>query len=238
MNPAPLARAARAARAVRSASHQAGPSSAQLQPPARSDGRTLSASTLRSLVSLHHSSAGFLHSTTELATGFDNAFRYTQDPGFHSYFEFANSVQFNQSLHPAGGMENLVEKPRSAEARGMHMKGRTVMPAETVQKTFQAVDQLWSQTGGGSKGFSKRDQFMSDRELRVQEALYGTWERGGVGMDRVEPGLEGVIEYVQAKGKTVAEYAGEWQKRNDGAAGARQRGERGEQSTQSTEDGM
>lgn len=54
----------------------------------------------------------------------------------------------------------------------------------------------------------------SERELAVREALFGTWERGGVGMKKPEPGLNGVKEYLAAKGVSVKDYAKEWEKRN------------------------
>ncbi|WRT67399.1 uncharacterized protein IL334_004370 [Kwoniella shivajii] len=201
-----------ASRSTRSLSSKAGPSSSTY-PPKKSNGRTLPSSTLRSLISLHHSSAGFLHDPSELNVGFDNTFRHTKgEPFFRGYYDFTSSITFNQSLHPPGGMENLVEKPKSSEARGMDLKGRTILPAENVQKTFKKVEELWSQRVTNNR---KDEQFLSDRELRVQEALYGTWERGGTGMEKTEPSLEGVLEFVEAKGKSISEYASEWEKRDE-----------------------
>ncbi|WVF71924.1 hypothetical protein IAT40_006734 [Kwoniella sp. CBS 6097] len=228
MNTVPITRVSRStvsrlSSAVRCASSQAGPSSTSPSyPPKKSDGRTLPASTLRSLVSLHHSSAGFLQNPQDIAVGFENAFQHTSlEPIFKGYHEFATQVSENQSQHPTGGIENLVEKARSPEARGSVFRGsqsKAIKVPETVQSTFKDQfaegEELWSQRGDQSRGFSKRDQFLSERELRVQEALYGTWERGGAGMDRIEPGLEGVLEFVEAKGKSVSEYAREWEKRN------------------------
>ncbi|KAK8869542.1 hypothetical protein IAR55_000108 [Kwoniella newhampshirensis] len=224
MNPSPLARAAR--RAASTSSAQAGPSkpSSSFYPPTKANGRTLPASTLRSLISLHHSSAGFLHTPQDLPVGFENAFRHTSKPVYlRGFFDFAQSVQFNQSLHPPGGMENLVEKPKSSEARGLDLKGRTILPAETVQRTFKRHEKLWSEKGDSARGVGRDEQYFSDRELRVQEALYGTWERGGSGMDRVEPGLEGVLDHVEAKGKTVGEYAKEWERRDEDVGGKQTR---------------
>ncbi|WVQ98985.1 hypothetical protein IAU59_006117 [Kwoniella sp. CBS 9459] len=252
MNTAPIARVGRSAvsrlaipsSSVRCASSQAGPSSTSSTPsseypPKKSDGRTLPASTLRSLVSLHHSSAGFLQNSQDIAVGFENAFRRTTDePIFQGYHDFASQVSESESQHPTGGIENLVEKARSPEARGSVFRGsqsRHIKLADTVQSTFKAQstgEELWSQRGDQSRGFNKRDQFLSERELRVQEALYGTWERGGAGLDRVEPGLEGVLEFVQAKNKSVGEYAKEWERRNEVDGGADASGKA------STEDGQ
>ncbi|WWD16197.1 hypothetical protein CI109_100623 [Kwoniella shandongensis] len=223
MNPSPLARAAR--RAASTSPAHAGPSkTSSSYPPKKSNGRTLPASTLRSLISLHHSSAGFLHTPQDLPVGFENAFKHTSKAVYlRGYYDFAQSVQFNQSLHPPGGMENLVEKPKSSEARGLDLKGRTILPAETVQRTFKRHEKLWSEKGDSARGVGRDEQYLSDRELRVQEALYGTWERGGSGMDRVEPGLEGVLDYVEAKGKTVSEYAKEWENRDEEVVGRKAR---------------
>ncbi|WWC60839.1 uncharacterized protein I303_103415 [Kwoniella dejecticola CBS 10117] len=186
-------------------------------PPRKSNGRTLPASTLRSLISLHHSSAGFLQDPKEgLAVGFDNAFRHTRsDPYFRGFNDYTSNQLHSSSSsnNDAGGLETLVERPRSDESRGVGHAGRYQMiyPAENIQKNFKArTSQLWSETSGQSKD----SQMLSERELALQEALYGTWERGGVGMSKVEPSLDGVLEFVDAKGKTVKEYAREWQERD------------------------
>ena len=57
---------------------------------------------------------------------------------------------------------------------------------------------------------------LTEREIRVKEALYGTWERNGArsGRDTVDVGLEGVEEYIQARGTTVEEEAKQWADRH------------------------
>lgn len=55
---------------------------------------------------------------------------------------------------------------------------------------------------------------VSERELAVKEALFGTWERGGIGMRRTEPNYDGVQEYLAAKGTTIGESAREWEQRD------------------------
>ncbi|WWD01103.1 hypothetical protein V866_008041 [Kwoniella sp. B9012] len=186
-------------------------------PPTKSTGRQLSSQTLRSLISLHHSSAGFMHNPqVDLPVGFDNTFRYTRDePKYKRYGEFSSTTSYNASLTPPGGLESLVEKPRSAEARGLEFrKGRNnyldLDTAKNVGLTFKKVYDIWSDRGSGSD-----TQHLTERELRVQEALYGTWERGSQGMNsRIQPSLDGILEFVEAKGKTVGEYAEEWKVRD------------------------
>ncbi|WVQ77663.1 hypothetical protein IAR50_007351 [Cryptococcus sp. DSM 104548] len=181
-------------------------SSSAYAPPKKATGRALSASTLRDLVSLHHSSASFLHSPTELPAGFENAFRHTKPPVFDTYDSFRRSVHATQALHPPGGMENLVKKGDSLEssAAGVYV---------ATQKAFK---ELPSEKGLVSEtdGVKSSDRRLSERQMRVKEAIYGTWERGGLGMNKAEPGLDGVLEYIEAKGKTVGEYAQEWEKRD------------------------
>ncbi|ODN73004.1 hypothetical protein L202_08403 [Cryptococcus amylolentus CBS 6039] len=181
-------------------------SSTSYAPPKKSTGRALSASTLRSLVSLHHSSAGFLHSPTELPVGFENAFRHTKPPAFDTYEDFRRSVHATQALHPPGGMENLVEKGTVLDSS----KAGVYTGTQKAFKRLPSAQGLVSETDG----VKSSDRALSERQMRVKEAIYGTWERGGSGMNRAEPALDGVLEYIEAKGKTVGEYAQEWEKRD------------------------
>lgn len=59
-------------------------------------------------------------------------------------------------------------------------------------------------------GAGSQNEHMSERERAVLETLYGTFDRMGT-YDAVEPGLDGVREYVEAKGTTIEQYAREWQ---------------------------
>ncbi|XAO22809.1 hypothetical protein I312_101583 [Cryptococcus bacillisporus CA1280] len=225
MNPTTLSMTSRSAfRAptifVRASSSQPQPS----YPPQKANGRTLPVSTLRELVSLHHTSAGFMHSTAELPIGFDNAFRLTPRPHFERYSDFRRAVEEVQSLHPPGGMENLVEK--STKRVGVSGSDKAVYGG--VQRAFKKLPgrdgEPWvSQT----TGVKKTDRDLTERQMRVREAIYGTWERGGMGMNKAEPGLDGIFELIEAKGKTVEEYGKEWAKREEEPVKGR-----------STEDGM
>jgi hypothetical protein len=79
------------------------------------------------------------------------------------------------------------------------------MPIARYSKIFTKYDRKWSESRGLSAG-----QDLSERELLVKEALFGTWERGGKGMKDIAPSLEGIYEYIEAKGTTVEELAAEW----------------------------
>lgn len=61
----------------------------------------------------------------------------------------------------------------------------------------------------------KGEGMLTEREKRVREVLFGTWERGGMGMEGSKPGLEGVQEWLKAKGVSVEEYAREWEGRDN-----------------------
>ncbi|WVN86591.1 uncharacterized protein L203_101759 [Cryptococcus depauperatus CBS 7841] len=215
MSPVNIRRASSSIAKTPMAFSRASSSQAQtfFDPPKKGNGRTLPISTLRSLVSLHHSSAGFLQSPTDLPAGFENAFRYTKPPQFKSYKDFREEVNKLQDLHPPGGMENLVEKPVKNSYRS---QGSSKDVYTGVQRAFKAqnngyfVDSL-------NAGVPKDKRNLTERQIRVREAVYGIWERGGKGMNRTAPGLDGILEYLEAKGKSVREYAKEWENRSDGS---------------------
>jgi hypothetical protein len=70
---------------------------------------------------------------------------------------------------------------------------------------------------------SPADPWLTEREMRVKEALYGMLERGtGSGIQSargssgaIEVGLEGVEEYAEARGKEIRDDAKLWQSRHD-----------------------
>jgi len=80
--------------------------------------------------------------------------------------------------------------------------GRPVM---RYSKVFEKSDSRWSESRD-----SGLTSDLSERELQVKEALFGIWDRGGKGMRDVEPGLEGVLEYLEAKGVSAEDFAREW----------------------------
>ncbi|WWC69192.1 uncharacterized protein I206_103128 [Kwoniella pini CBS 10737] len=230
MNPTNIRQSARSIR-----SYSSKPSSSKSittnYPPKKSNGRTLPSSTLRSLISLHHNSIGFLQNSKDIKIGFDNSFKNTRsDPYFKSYNDYISNQlnTFNNSNlnKKQGGLENLIEKSNNNESFGLggnfgsgfgfgqkNNNNKKIYPAENVQKNFKIrQSQLWSETS--TLGQSRDLQFLSERELLLQEALYGTWERGGQGMNKIEPSLDGLLEFIEAKGKTVEEYAEEWKGRD------------------------
>lgn len=63
---------------------------------------------------------------------------------------------------------------------------------------------MWS--GSGLDG----EERLTERELRVREALYGTWERGAKRGRDAEVGWDGVREYLEVRQKSAGEAAQEW----------------------------
>ena len=192
---------------VRTTSSIAGPSEPlRRHRRLRNSDRGIPLPVLRDLVNLHHISASFLHSPDDIATGFENAFRHTYaDPFFTPYRQYRDDV-----LSRTAERGSLVERATSSSVGKELEKRQKLRPAPTYWRTFKKHEDLWSERTkeGGNGGM------FSERELAVKEALFGTWERGGIGMKKSEPGLDGVKEYLEAKGSTAEEYAREWEKRN------------------------
>lgn len=161
---------------------------------------------LETMVSLHHTAASFMHDTSEIGIGFENAFRFTfSEPEFVNYNTWKNNL-----LAQRGEGAKLIEKPdggglfRSDEQRAMADRK---LQAPIYWQTFKKHDDAWDQTYGGSFDL---DVKMTARERMVKEALFGTWERGGTGMKSPMPSLAGIEEWLEAKGTTVEDFADEW----------------------------
>lgn len=79
-------------------------------------------------------------------------------------------------------------------------------PARVSRSAWTGEDS-WAESSGG---------MLSEREARVKEALFGTWERsaGRMGRETVDVGLDGVEEHIQAKGQNVEEVAKMWYERD------------------------
>lgn len=207
-----VARAARAGSetarlgAVRASSSSAGPSTDRLpSDPSSSRSQSKLNPALRSLVELHHTSSTFLHDANQVPHGFENAFRHTLPPTFSRYDSWASDVHANRSARAVGGVESLTARASPNSTGGMLARGRSATPARMINAVWKERQTNWSEQQHGGQLLE------SERELRVKEALYGTWERGGVG--KVDPALDGVLELVEAKGTTVEEYAREWLRR-------------------------
>ena len=156
--------------------------------------------TIRSLISLHHAAASFMHSPEEARIGFENAFKNTPEPTFATYERWRDGV-----LAAAEAGEQLVPRDNPLELSSLMDDLETKYPMQKYWQTWKEHDTL----------FESRDSSdnMSERERQVKEALFGTWERGGLGMGGSKPGLEGVLEYLGAKGTSVAVTAKEWEER-------------------------
>ena len=155
-------------------------------------------SVLRDLISLHHASASFMHSPEEARIGFENAFARTPEPKFEHYESWARGVIGSQ------GDNQLVNNDPTSFDPVTYDSGN---PGEVYWQTFKKNDDLFSSSNNSTT-------LLTAREREVKEALFGTWERGGLGMEGSKPGLDGVMEYLKAKGETVASTAAEWESRN------------------------
>lgn len=189
------------------------------------------ASTLRNLVDLHHTASTFMRDPSEIPTAFESAFRH-HTPVFTTYEQFRASALRSVNERPMGGLERLAERGVSGVgargALGGYVPG---MNSGDSTGRLGLHDGVPPNGGEGPVGEAARlatDGFrpprtwtyrrapasamLTEREVRVKEALFGTWERGQDAVPR--PGLEGVIEIVQASGGSVSEAAKEWNARD------------------------
>jgi hypothetical protein len=174
------------------------------------------ANTLRTLVSLHHASATFMREPSEISTAFENAHRHYK-PEFISYDQYRARALKLVSERGEHGLERLSERGvGGAGARGA--MGEFAAPGDhaVIQREIFTPPRAWT----GRRRSHATD--LTERELKIKEALFGTWERGADAAPR--PSLEGVLDVVGAKGATIGQVAHEW------------KGERVDED--STEDGM
>ena len=184
------------------------PSQPKVKRPRSQRQRGVATPVLRNLVNLHHSSSSFLHSPEEIDVGFENAFRHTSgEPQFQPYYRYRADA-----LATGADRGQLVERGDSPDSVGAELRKRErLRPAPSYWRTFKKYPDLWSDR---AKQVGEDGGMLSVRELAVKEALFGTWERGGIGMKTTQPGLDGVLEYIEAKGVSVEEYAKEWADRD------------------------
>lgn len=174
------------------------------------------AATLRTLVSLHHASATFMREPSEIHTAFENAHRYYK-PEFISYDQYRARALKLVADRGEHGLERLSERGvGGAGARGA--LGEYAAPGDhaVVHREIFTPPRAWT----GRRKTHNTD--LTERELKIKEALFGTWERGVDANAR--PSLEGVLDVLGAKGATVEQVAKEW------------KGDRADED--STEDGM
>lgn len=165
------------------------------------------ASTLQSLVGLHHSSANFMRDPAEITTAFESAFRHHQ-PQFQTYDSFrATSIRLRDE-HAVGGLAAYASKnPGGAGAhRAIKYNGIDDLPdqAQITKDIFRPPRKYTSKRSRAGE--------LSERELMVKEALFGTWERGNDGVPR--PALDGVVDVVKARGLSLKQAAREWKNRD------------------------
>ncbi|GMK59001.1 hypothetical protein CspeluHIS016_0700160 [Cutaneotrichosporon spelunceum] len=156
--------------------------------------------TLASLVSLHHESSTFMRDPSEINVAFESAFRY-HTPQFQSYTSFRAAALRSRAEHAPGGLATFApQSPGGMGARrAVGLGEEDDMPDQSrgVSGVFRP-QRTWS-----------RRAEMSERETRVREALFGTWERG----ESAAPALDGVLDVLGARGMSVEDAAEAWKKR-------------------------
>lgn len=173
--------------------------------------------TLRSLVSLHHASSGFMRDPAEIPTAFKRSFNaYKTD--FITYPQFAARAQNLLAERPENGLEKLSEVATGGMSRGVlgdYYSAPGV--SASYSRNIFTLPRPWT----GHRETSSSAE-ISERELLVREALMGTWEHGAD--DRPRPSLDGVVDILQARGTSLESAAQEWKGDRD--------------AEESTEDGM
>lgn len=167
------------------------------------------ASTLQSLVGLHHESANFMRDPNEITTAFESAFRH-HTPQFQTYSSYRAASLRAVDEHGVGGLTSFATKsPGGLGARraiGISDEDDLPDQAHITRDVFRPP-RKWSNrrhTAGE----------LSERELKVKETLFGTWERGHDGVPR--PALDGVVDVLEARGLTLEDAAKEWKTRDEG----------------------
>ncbi|ORY29986.1 hypothetical protein BCR39DRAFT_530456 [Naematelia encephala] len=168
--------------------------------------------TTRALVNLHHTAASFMHSPDEITTGFENSFRHSAlNPYFQKFWQFRESALEAVEARGSGSEGSLVERVEIGAKSSASKARASQRKAATYSQIFKKHENLWSERGR----VDEQNPELTEREIQVKEALFGTWERGGLGMRRPEPSLDGIQEYLSAKGVTLNQAAQEWSKRHE-----------------------
>lgn len=163
-------------------------------------------STLSSLIGLHHESANFMRDPAEITTAFESAFRH-HTPQFQSYSSFRAAALRAREEHATGGLTNFAtQSPGGLGARrAIALADEDDLPdqAQVTRNVFRPA-RKWTNR-------SRSSGELSERELKVKEALFGTWERAQDGVPR--PALDGVVDVLEARGLSVEEAAKQWKNR-------------------------
>lgn len=150
-------------------------------------------------------------SPTQLDEAFHNAFN-TLPPQFEPYSQFeARSLAANRL--GATSRQQLVA--HKSTGTGIDKNYETMEQLKIPPRVFNRVKPFWSDMGAKDEGdySSDRGTGVSRRQTQVQEALFGTWEREGG--EAVRPGLEGVEEWLAARGVSSKKSAKAWNRRNE-----------------------
>lgn len=143
-----------------------------------------------------------------LPRAFENAFTNpVRNNGIPQFDDFATSARQNLEARGPPGVESFLRRSVISSRGGEIEPGRKPPPAARNLRNVWAPKDT---AGGWSIGASSQNEHLSERERAVLEALYGTFDRLG-SYENVEPGLDGVREYVEAKGTSIDQYAKEWQ---------------------------
>ncbi|BEI89777.1 uncharacterized protein CcaverHIS019_0211390 [Cutaneotrichosporon cavernicola] len=163
-------------------------------------------STLSSLIGLHHESSTFMRDPAEITTAFESAFRH-HTPQFQSYSSFRAAALRSREEHATGGLTNFAtQSPGGLGARraiGLNEEDDLPDQPQVTRNVFRPTRKWTSRSRSAGE--------LSERELKVKEALFGTWERAQDGVPR--PALDGVVDVLEARGLSVEEAAKQWKNR-------------------------
>ncbi|BEI81979.1 hypothetical protein CcaverHIS002_0211390 [Cutaneotrichosporon cavernicola] len=147
-------------------------------------------STLSSLIGLHHESSTFMRDPAEITTA-----------------SFRAAALRSREEHATGGLTNFAtQSPGGLGARraiGLNEEDDLPDQPQVTRNVFRPTRKWTSRSRSAGE--------LSERELKVKEALFGTWERAQDGVPR--PALDGVVDVLEARGLSVEEAAKQWKNR-------------------------
>lgn len=154
-----------------------------------------------------------MRNTTDVTHAFENNFKQRpQPPRFESLDKHDYELTRRMTYRKQAGVLNLLAKSSPAYSDLTTHATRIEAgrrPAPLHMATFRPQPKQDASSFLDS-GFDEDHIKLTDRELQLKEALFGTWERGGQGMKAVMPGYDGVMEYLAAKKSSVTQAARGW----------------------------
>jgi hypothetical protein len=137
-----------------------------------------------------------MHDPATAGIGFQNAFQYSHhEPHFLTYESWARSV-----LKGHHSSNKFVPRERGFDSDEVKGDAR---PAQNYWATFKQNDRI------GGRRFDN-SQPLTERDRHVRETIFGTWERGGLGMEGSRPSYDGLKEWMRKKKVGSAEARREW----------------------------